>query len=53
MIYDPVKPIDIVFNSIDDLVKYEKVAEAELTQSQTINLALVILNRKRIFKDGI
>ena len=53
MIYDPDQPIDIIFNSIDDLVEYERLAEAELTQNQTISLALVILNRQLIFKDDI
>ena len=53
MIYDPSQPIDIIFSAIDDLVEYARVTEAELTQSQTINLSLVILNRKRIFKGGI
>ena len=53
MIYDLPQPIDIIFNSIDDLVEYTRAAEEELTQSQTINLALVILNRQRIFKDDI
>ena len=52
MIYDPAEPIDIIFNSIDDLVEYVKSAEAELTKSQIINLALVILNKQRIFKDN-
>ena len=44
MTYDPSQPITIIFNSIDDLVKYARAAEAELTQIQTINLALVILH---------
>ena len=53
MTYDPAQPIDIIFNSINDLVKYARAAEAELTQSQKINLALIILHRQRIFKDII
>ena len=53
MIYDLSQPIDIIFNNIKDLVEYTRAAEAELTQSQTINLALVILNRQWIFKDDI
>ena len=53
MIYNPAQPIDIIFNSINDLVKYARTPEAELTQSHIINLALVILNRKCIFKDDI
>ena len=46
MIYDPAQLIDIIFNSINDLVEYARYAEAELNQIQTINLALVILNRQ-------
>ena len=53
MIYDPAQPINIILNSIDYLVEYARAAEAELTHSQTINLALVILNRQRIFKNDI
>ena len=53
MIYDPAQPINIIFNSIDDLVEYGRASEAELTQSQTINLSLIILNKKWIFKDDI
>ena len=53
MIYDSAQPIDIIFDTIDDLVEYARLAEAELTQSQAINLALVILDRQRIFKDNI
>ena len=47
------QPINIIFNSIDDLVEYARAAEVELTQIQTINLALVILSRQKIFKDDI
>ena len=53
MIYNPAQPINIIFKYINNLVKYARAAEAESTQSQTINLALVILNRQRIFKDYI
>ena len=52
MIYDPSQPIDSIFNDIDEMVEYTIAAEVESTQSQTINLALVILNRQRIFKDN-
>ena len=53
MIYDPALSIDVIFNSTDDLVEYTRASEAELTQSQTINLALIILDRQQIFKDDI
>ena len=53
MTYDWSKPINIIFNSFDDLVKYARAKEAELTQNQTINLALVILHIQQIFKDNI
>ena len=35
------------------MVEYARAAEAELAQSQTINPALVILNRQQIVKDDI
>ena len=53
MIYDPAQPIDIIFNSIDDLVEYARGAEVGLTQSQSINIVLVILNKQLIFKYDI
>ena len=53
MIYDPLQTINIIFNYIDDLVEYARTAEAELTHNKTINLALVILNMQKIFKDDI
>ena len=53
MIYNLAQPIDIIFNSIEDLVEYAISEEAEITESQTINLTLVILNKQRIFKDDI
>ena len=46
MIYDLVQPIDIIFNSIDDLVEYARAAEEALTKSQTVKIVLVILNRQ-------
>ena len=53
MIYDTAQPIDTIFNAINDLVECARAAKAELNQIHTINLALVILNRQRIFKDDI
>ena len=53
MIYNLAQPIDIILNSIDDLMEYAREAEAELTQIQTINLALVILNKQWNLKDDI
>ena len=45
MTYDPSQPIDIIFHSINVLFKYARAAEAELTQSKTINIAFFILHR--------
>ena len=53
MVYDPDQLINIIFNSINNLVEYARAAEAELTQSQTINLTLIVLNMQQIFKDDI
>ena len=50
MTYDPAQPINLIFNSINDLVEYDLSAESELTQSQTINLDLAISHKKRISK---
>ena len=53
MTYDPAQLIGIIFNSIDELFEYVRSAEAELTQIQKINLVLVILHIKQIFKEDI
>ena len=43
------QPMDLIVNSIDDLVKHALAAEAELTQSQKMNLALIIFHKQRYF----
>ena len=53
MTYDLAQPIDLIFNSIDEQVKYALASEAELNQSQTTNLSLIILQKQRISKDDI
>ena len=45
MIYDPMQPIDEVFNAVVDLVDYSDAAQAPYTQKQTINIAYIILSR--------
>ena len=45
MIYDPMQPIDDVFNAVMDLVDYSDAAQAPYTQQQTINIAYIILSR--------
>ena len=51
--YNLAQPINLIFNSINDPVEYALAADSELTQSQTINLALVVLHKQRIFKYDI
>ena len=53
MTLNPAQPIEIIFNSVDDLVESARADEAELTQIQTINLTVFILHRQRIIKDNI
>ena len=53
MAYNRAQLINLIFNSINDLVEYSREAKTELTQSQTINLALVVLRKQRVFKDYI
>ena len=50
MIYNPAQPIDLIFNSINELVEYTREVKSELTQSQTMNLDLVIFKRKTNFQ---
>ena len=51
--YNLAQPINLIFNSINDPVEYALAADSELTQSQTINLALVILHEQQMFKYDI
>jgi hypothetical protein len=51
--YDPITPIDVVFNAIEDLVEYGEMARCTHTMAQTINIAYCILNRTTKFRDSI
>jgi hypothetical protein len=51
--YDPVTPIDLVFNKVEDLVEYGELAHNPYSQLQTITKAYNILNATGTFKDGI
>jgi hypothetical protein len=51
--YDPITPIDVVFNAIEDLVEYGEMARCTYTMAQTINIAYSILNRTTKFRDSI
>jgi hypothetical protein len=51
--YDPVTPIDLVYNKVEDLVKYGELARNPYSQLQTITKAYNIINTTGAFKDGI
>jgi hypothetical protein len=51
--YDPITPIDVVFNAMEDLVEYEEMARCTHTMAQTINIACSVLNRTTKFRDSI
>ena len=53
MTYDPVNPIEQVFNRIEDLVDYGELAHNAYTQNQAIAKAYNILNKTGIFKEYI
>jgi hypothetical protein len=51
--YDPVTPVDVVFNKVEDLVEYGEMAQCDFTMPQTINIAYAILNRTTKFRESI
>jgi uncharacterized phage-associated protein len=51
--YDPITPVDVVFNKVEDLVEYGEMARCDYTMGQTINTAYSILNRTTKFKESI
>lgn len=53
MVYDTTTPIDIVFNSIKDLMEYGEMADNTYTPNQSIQKAYNILNRCGIFREAI
>ena len=53
MTYDPINPIEQVFNRIKDLVDYREIACNTYAQTQAISKAYNILNKTGIFKEYI
>lgn len=51
--YQPRQPVDVVFNTIDDLVEYTQMARTTFSQLQTIGKAYYIFNRSRLFDRAI
>lgn len=51
--YDPITPIDVVFNQVEDLIEYGEMANNGYTMIQTVNMAYAILNRTTKFRESI
>jgi hypothetical protein len=51
--YDPITPVDVVYNQVEDLVEYGEMAQCPYTQTQTINIAYAIINRTTKFRESI
>jgi hypothetical protein len=51
--YDPITPIDIVYNKVEDLIEYGELAHNPYSQLQTITKAYNSINATGTFKDGI
>ena len=51
--YHPRQPVDVVFNTIDDLVEYATMARQPFSQQQTIAKAYSVFNRTRLFDRAI
>ena len=44
MFYDPIHPVDVIFNKVEDLADLAAAARTEFSEPQLINFAYVILN---------
>ena len=53
MTYNLATPVDIVFNQVEDLIKFGEMATCPFSAGQTINIAYTIINKTKKFKDGI
>ena len=49
MHYDPVTPVDNIFNKIEDLFGYGYMTNCKYSHSQDISKAYNILNRTKFF----
>lgn len=53
MTYDPIEPIDIVFDKIEDLLMYGDFAQCPYTAEQAIQKAYNIINATGVYKEYI
>lgn len=53
MTYDPASPIDTIFNAMEDLMEYAKLANQPYTQRQAVAKAYTIINKTGRFKEAI
>ena len=53
MHYDPVTPVDNIFNKIEDLLEYGELAHCPFTQLQAIALAYNIINKTGKFRETV
>jgi hypothetical protein len=53
MHYDPVTPVDNIFNKIEDLLEYGDLANCPFSQPQAISKAYNLINRTGKFREAI
>ena len=53
MYYDPVNPVDFIFNNIEDLLEYGDMANCPYSHPRAIFKAYNILNKTAKFQDSI
>jgi PPE-repeat protein len=53
MTYDTALPIDTIFNAVEDLMEYAKLANQPYTQRQAVAKAYTIINKTGRFKEAI
>ena len=51
--YDPIKPVDIVFNKITQFKDLCSLCKNDKTEPQLVQLAYIIFNKSRIFTDAL
>jgi hypothetical protein len=53
LVFDVVTPIDTIYNQVEDLAEYSEIANAPISQVQTMNIAYNIINRTGRFDNAI
>ena len=53
MVYSMLKPIDDIFNMVEDLIELTKLAKCSYTPQQQINIWYLIVSKQRVLRDDM